>query len=108
MSLACREYVTRQGCETTKAAIAVREAIGAVLSAWFAEKRIRGFEVLSVRSQEDIVEYDLDGDALHEATDGTFPFVWVNVTFDSGTFDTGTLAPIEQDHGLKLLIEFHR
>lgn len=91
-----------------RAASAVREAIGAVLGTWLAGKRIRGFEVLSVRDQEDIVEYDLDADALHEAADGTFPFVWVNVTFDSGTFDTSTLAPIEQAHGLKLLVEFHR
>lgn len=107
MSLACREYVTRQGCDTVKAAAAVREAIIKVVHPWVADKRIRGYEVMSVRDEEDIVENDLDGDAIHEATNGEFPFVWINITFDSGKLDTSILRPLERDYGLHLLVEFH-
>lgn len=108
MSLACREYMTCKGCDTVKDATILREAIGNRLRVWLAEKRIRGFEVISVRNDDDILENDLDGEALHEASGGVFPFIWVNVTFDSGTFDAGTLAPIEHEYGLSLLVEFHR
>jgi hypothetical protein len=107
MGLACREYVTRQGCDTMSTTIARREAIGDVLDAWLKEKRIRGFEALSIRNQEDLIEYDLDEGSIYEVTAGAFPFLWVNVTFESGKFDTSTLAPLERDYGLRLLSEFH-
>lgn len=107
MSLACREYATRQGCDAVSTAIARREAIGDVLDAWLKENRIKGFEALFIRNQDDLIEYDLDEGSISEVTGGAFPFLWVNVTFESGKFDTSTLAPLEREYGLQLLVEFH-
>ena len=105
MDLACREYVTTKLVEYTDSA-GLGEALSSFLSVWIREKRIVGYQVVTVRSADDMIEHDLDDEAILDESGGVFPVIWINVTFAPDVFDPSDLSALERDYELRLIGEY--
>ncbi|WP_257460251.1 hypothetical protein [Archangium lipolyticum] len=104
--LACREYVTTQGSESAYQSLEVLGRLQELPRQWVAEKRIKGYFARSLESPEDVIDEDLEEDAIRENTGGVFPCIYVNITFDADTFDRRMLEPWEARFELRLMVDY--
>jgi hypothetical protein len=100
MALDARLFVTTAGCESRTQALELRRRLQQHLGAWYAEKRIAGYEVVVALVEGDYEDYDLDRELIEKATAGALPFVFANVTFDPTGSNLPDLSALERDFRL--------
>ena len=106
MKLACIEYVTAGPLKDIETAADLGESIITFLTPSLKSMRIAGFQVVTVKTRDDLLDHDLDEEAI-ATVGGIWPLVWVNVTFDADRDDRDYIAEFASRFDLVTLAEYH-
>jgi hypothetical protein len=61
---------------------------------------IVGYEYIVLKSESDIYDEDLDIDAIKEIHRGIFPYIWINITYETDCFEKNEQTAIEEKFAL--------
>lgn len=106
MPIAAREYLSNEGVGDAESCKHLLESIKREMRRTFSahlESRRAGFQACILRDYDNADDEAVTNDEIDAHCDGTFPVVFVNITFDPERVDSAELTCVEQQFQLCLL-----
>lgn len=95
-----QEYIAKKSIGDLSESYTQMAAIDEYLKNLYQKQLIAGFEYRVLKSESDVYDEDLDSDAIKEINSGTFPCVWINITYEAASFPKSQLLAIEEKFAL--------
>ncbi|MBW4507265.1 MAG: hypothetical protein KME64_12230 [Scytonematopsis contorta HA4267-MV1] len=93
--LESQEYIVKKSIGDLSESYTQMLEIDEYLKNLYEKQLIAGFEYRVLKSESDVREEDLDIDAIKEINRGTFPCIWVNITYKPDFFQKNEQIAIE-------------
>jgi hypothetical protein len=95
-----QEYIAKKSIGDLSESYIQMVAIDEYLKNLYKKQLISGFEYRVLKSESDVYDEDLDIDAVKEISLGTFPCVWINITYKAEFLSKSQLQAIEEKFAL--------
>lgn len=101
-----RLFVTTDGCGHEEAAIELMRAAGIPLDELYEQRRIAGYQLSVIATEDDYEEKDLNRQLIERETQGRLPALYLNVTYriDREPPDVQAIEPLLSRYGFRHLL----